>query len=561
MRLLVMQRPPEMTTGLSWRELYVGGAFGQRELVEDGSLRSAAGERGLQLGIGQETLEHLDLSGAFCPVGFSAGYMSGFEVPAEPAEDVRFREEHGPVGWKEYAWEQHGFEMVTALFCPWQLLYLDDVVRATSVEIGVETLLLPGGERDDQLERLRVLLEGQRAVLRSLHESWSPVIKLLVALQNRYVPQFTGSVSVVGVPGGGWVFAGRDWADQDAGALLGQLGCTVEQVVALYHFLVERGLARDSNDGLTMLRRARPRAFHKRWRGEVRRAQDNFDAAQVLWLFLAELGESPGRPDLWPLDGRQLERGELYDRGPATPWSREEIKQQLQDAELYPPGVHVIGEGSSEEIIVQRLTEELLDGRAAHELAFFDLGGSGSAKQVGPLLRSFSDYARRAVAIVDDEGEMARYLSTAVAAGEIDEANVMLFHDSLEGENTTTTELIALAKQIAENPPAGRESVSFELTVGELESDHADRRERSTRNGRPGIADSLIIMVGRKTDGRVRLDKLELVEAIANMLIDEFQSTPLDQLPGLLERRPVIKFFLERIEPVLNRAIPAGREI
>jgi len=59
----------------------------------------------------------------------------------------------------------------------------------------------------------------------------------------------------------------------------------------------------------------------------------------------------------------------------------------------------------------------------------------------------------------------------------------------------------------------------------------------------------------------VRLDKLELVEAIANMLVDEFQSTPRDQLPRLLERRPVIKFFLERIEPVLNRPIPAGREI
>jgi hypothetical protein len=55
--------------------------------------------------------------------------------------------------------------------------------------------------------------------------------------------------------------------------------------------------------------------------------------------------------------------------------------------------------------------------------------------------------------------------------------------------------------------------------------------------------------------------KSRLSHKLLTMLIDEFQSTPRDQLPALLERRPVIKFFLERIEPVLNRAIPAGREI
>ncbi len=103
--------------------------------------------------------------------------------------------------------------------------------------------------------------------------------------------------------------------------------------------------------------------------------------------------------------------------------------------------------------------------------------------------------------------------------------------------------------------------MSFELTVEELQSDHADRRARSSRNGRPGIADSLIILVGRQTEGRVRLDKLELVEAIASMLIEEFQSTPQDRLAEVLERRPVIKFFLKRIEPALNRPLPAGHQI
>jgi hypothetical protein len=108
-------------------------------------------------------------------------------------------------------------------------------------------------------------------------------MKLLVALQNRYLPQFTGAHSVIGLSGEGWVSAGREWAQQKAGTLLERLGCTDDEVAAMYEFLLERGVVRDPDDGLTMLRRARPRAFHKRWRGRPRHAQDHFDAAQVLW--------------------------------------------------------------------------------------------------------------------------------------------------------------------------------------------------------------------------------------------------------------------------------------
>jgi hypothetical protein len=36
-------------------------------------------------------------------------------VPAQPAEDMRFREEEGPVAWEENRWMQEGFDTVTAL--------------------------------------------------------------------------------------------------------------------------------------------------------------------------------------------------------------------------------------------------------------------------------------------------------------------------------------------------------------------------------------------------------------------------------------------------------------
>jgi hypothetical protein len=142
--------------------------------------------------------------------------------------------------------------------------------------------------------------------------------------------------------------------------------------------------------------------------------QDNFDAAQTLWEFLTELsGAAPPRPDMWPIDARQIERGELFDRGPATSLEEQDLKVELQSADLYPHGVHVIGEGASEELVVQRLTEQLLGRDAANRLSFTDLGGSGSARSVVRLTASLAGYASRAVVIVDDEGQMGRYIKTA----------------------------------------------------------------------------------------------------------------------------------------------------
>ncbi len=561
-QLLLDQVPPLLSVNVSWRELYAGGAFGQRELADDNDMRGAAKERGLDLGLGQDGLERLDQLGAWSPIAFSAGYMNGFEVPAQPAEHMRFREEQGWVEWSEYAWGNDEFPTVTPLYSPWQLLYVDDVLRATKADFGVKTLLLPTKEREEHLEGLRSWLERQDAILRSLDERWSALMKLLVALQNRHLPQFTGSHSVVGLPDEGWVFAGREWAGQKAQELLERVGCTDNQVVAAYEFLVERGVVRDPDDGLTMLRRARPRAFHKRWRGRARHAQDHFDAAQIVWQFLSELrGEPPGRPESWPMDSRQVERFELYDRGPATPWTRAEVKERLESAELYPPGVHVIGEGESELIVVERLTEGLLDRRAVRELEFFDLRGAGAAHETPRLLRSFSEYARRAVAIVDNEGQMARYIETAIKNDEIDADNVLLSRDSLEQDNTTLDELIALAQRVAANPPPGREPVTFDLKPKELEDFHADHRQRSSPNHKRGIAASLIALLEKKTDGCLRLDKLELVEALAEMLVEEVKNTSRDDFPTLLDRRPVIGFFVNRIAPILNRPVPVGRQI
>jgi hypothetical protein len=156
---------------------------------------------------------------------------------------------------------------------------------------------------------------------------------------------------------------------------------------------------------------------------------------------------------------------------------------------------------------------------------------------------------------------MARYIETAIKNGEIDADNVLLSRDSLEQDNTTLDELIALAQRVAANPPLGREPVTFDLKPKELEDFHADHRQRSSSNHKRGIAASLIALLEKKTDGCLRLDKRELVEALAEMLVEEVKNTSRDDFPTLLERRPVLGFFVNRIAPILNRPVPVGRQI
>lgn len=520
---------PEMTVRVSWRELYAAGAFAQRELASESSFRSASQERGVFLGIGHAHLQELDARRALRPIAFARrGYFSGFTVPAEDPEYLRFVDETDPQPWSAYEWYSElepQYPNVSPLYSGWQLHSLD---------------ALPDGA----------------------DEVWQPVVKVLVALQNRYWPEITGRTRVLGDAKSGWVTAGPPPEDFDACATLDLLGVTPEQLLLLYHHLVESGLDRDPQDGLTLLRRARPRAFHLRWRGLPLRAQDWFDAAELVRRYLLELtGEQPPPPEAWPLDGRQQERAALYERGPGAPWSADDLKQELLGTELYPHGVHVIGEGPSEQIMLEAIVTALVGPRLLGEIGFYDLGGSGAAAHVEPLSRALGDYAVRCVVIVDREGQMAEYLQTAIENGRLDREDVCLFDDSLEASNASSAELIEVARSIGRDIPPGEEPVEFDLTPEELDAHHADRVARLPRNAPAGKADSLIILVRRETDGRLEIDKLDFVRRLAAAIAEEIVAADEAAFAEIRRRRPLVGFVVDRVLEPLNRPRPLGRSI
>ena len=565
MRLQLLRTPPIAEVAASWRELYENEAFAQREMIGESRFRSITKERAVSLGVGPKALQDLDLCGALRPIAFAEeGYMTGLTSPAHPSDLMHFVDESEPRPWSEYEWTSElepDYPQTTALYSPWQLLYVDDAVRGTYREVSLELLASEPEEREKGLEGLRGWSQNEYAAWQTLDLRWSGLMKLLVVAQNKYWPYITRRWHQVAAAGGdGYLWAGPEPRTIRPAAILRQLEVSIEEVQATYHFLVERGLERDPRDGLTLLRRARPRAFHLRWEGAPRRAQDNFDAAELLRRLLRDLtGEDPPRPQMWPLDGRQTERAAIYERGPGGAWNSQEIKAELLAAELYPHGVHLVGEGESEWIVTQRLVEALIGRGALAEIRFFDLRGSGGAVYLEALMEAFAEYAIRALAIVDREGDMASYVKGAVKRGTIAREDVMLFDDSLEASSASTEELIGLVRKIAAELDVDAEAVAFDLDPAEMDTIHRDRRERSSGNGK-GLAEDLLREVRKRTEGRLVIDKVVLAEALAEHLVAELTARGDDELAQLKSERPIIGFVIDRLIGALNRSRPAGSQ-
>ena len=556
MRLPIRDAPPLLTVTVTYRQLFEQQAFAQRELLDAGRLRSDAMQRKFDLGIGDESRESLDRRGALVPIAFAnGGYASGFfGDPAENLDALVFREEVAYAPWTEYSWEAWGHPQVSPLYSPWQVLYVDAAFRESAVDMPIELVAGPTDALAAATDRVRGLLERQQQLVGEIDEAWRPLIKVLIAVQNRYWPKVTQRTVVGGTPATGFVDAGG--TPPEAGDLQQRVGCSVEELTAAYEFLVERGIDREPQDKLTGLRRCVPREYHVRWAGDARRAQDHFDAAQLLYLWLKDLtGTPPGHPATWPMDGRQDERRLLYDQGAGAAVVPEQVKEHLMAVELYPHGPLVVGEGESERIIIDALVWVMRGGTNA--FAFHDLEGEGSAARVHSLYELLRSYASAAFIVVDDEGRMAEHIAT-IPTATLPKENVLLASTSLEGDNFEAHELIDAARAVAANPPEGRTAVALTLTAEQLAAVHADRFSRVLGKP-PGIAETLISMARNPEHGAANMLKTELAEELARRVALEVHAVDgPEAFEAICQKRPIVRFVAERLMPVILHSRPVS---
>ncbi len=545
------QLPPSFEIASSWRELWRTGGFVQNRLESQSGFASIVKERLPPFGVRQDWLEQFDEAGAFQPIAFAAGGEPPAVTDRAPYEpNMAFREEQPHAPWSTYEWEAWGHPQITALYSPWQVLYIDDVLERCNETLPLSVLASSAEELTAWIEPIQGLVARLRESWAALHEAWTPLMKLLVRVQNRYLPEVTRRSTLL-----------RDverkvdvepWQHElesfDAGAVASELDVEQDQILRTYWFLAERGIDREPRDSLEWVRRAQPRSAYKEWRGAPRRAHDHYQAAQMLRLFLADLtGTPPARPDGWPLDGRQRFRGALYDHGPVPNLTREELKDELVAVGLYPHAVHVVGEGESEREFVTTLVSGILGSSAAKEVGFTDLGGSGSAGRLRTMVGGFTSYAHRTVVIVDREGEMAQYATGLERSGDLPAEDILRFERNLEDSNFTAQEQIEVLTALAANPKDGLPPVTLQITVQNLADQYEERRHKARDD--PGTAG---VLLGLAEDpafgGPVRISKPEFARALAERILNELATVDGDEeRQHLYARRPLLPFTLDRI--------------
>lgn len=551
------RHPPVLGEAASWRQLWLDRAFDQRPAEFAGSFSRAAAKRADRAAIMQHRWKVLDAAGAIRPFAFSARPTTHMYLGEEPpTEGMSFREEHPDREWVAIV-ASASAQPVDGLYSSWQMLYVDEALDGGSAKVDLSVLLAPDEQRTAALERVRGMLELARAAWTELDDAWRPLVKLLVRVQNRYLPEVTRrSRTLYDLERGETI---DPWPQQveafDPHAAAEELGVSADQVTEAYSYLIERGLDRDPRDGLGTLRRARPRSSLGQWRGPARQAQDHFEAAEVLRRFLTDLtGTAPVHPSSWPMDGRQPERRDLNDRGPAARITRDLLQDELVEAGLHPHGVHIVGEGQSEEDIVRRLVSRLLGPRFGEELGFTDLGGAGSADRLSTMVGGFTEYALRTVVIVDREGKMAERVEGLIRQGDLPKEDCLLFKQNLEESNFTNQELLDALVDLAANPPEDRPPVDLQLPLEVAEAAHKTRSRRATSKDKRGFAGVLLDLAEYPEHGPVRISKPEFAESLADRMLDDFQDAwgnqeDLDKLYG---RRPLLHFVIGRMLPVLN---------
>jgi hypothetical protein len=185
----------------SFRQAYESGGFLQRDLITHDQLAREAEKRGMRIGnssAAAELLEELDRLGLLSPIAFlkeSYTQTSYHRLLGRP--ELLFREELPFRKWSTYRWrdeEDRRRGRITALYSPWQLIFLNRALRFYSFTVPASDL----ADRRRAKKLLENAQERARQWLDSVGRSeadWRPLMLLLVRIQNRYWP-FVGSYTL-----------------------------------------------------------------------------------------------------------------------------------------------------------------------------------------------------------------------------------------------------------------------------------------------------------------------------------------------------------------------------
>jgi hypothetical protein len=253
-------------------------------------LQKQAKVRGIHLPLfpRETVLEPLDRAGALSPLAFCQTNSSGVTTWLHPDPDCYvWREENDFVPWGKHAWQppwRDGHPIIAECFSPWQMLYLREATEGQLVPVDARSLL-----DDERLANDREWLEhqarGRVARWERLDEDWRSLIKLLTALQWRFLPYRTGRSILLHDSSNPservdqMEIAHREF---DPAGVLETFELELDDLARLHFTIADAGHRLDPTPSLYELMDAAPRKRTDLLRGDALLARDYYDAAFLL---------------------------------------------------------------------------------------------------------------------------------------------------------------------------------------------------------------------------------------------------------------------------------------
>jgi hypothetical protein len=533
--------PPTAYTfvNYSFRRAHETNAFHQFPLITPSKLPSEARDRGIRPPFASkfvEELERLDREGAFSPMLFEM-------VDADGADTIVFRDEGDYVPWSEYAIDD-GFAVAPRpYYSPWQLLYFNDAVELQHHSVPIEWLLdddrratLGSGHRD--------FLSWQLERWRQLDWEWRGILLVLLRLQNRYGPAVKGTlikstVNLVRHPQTGeYVDPSELTPPFDARKALDDLGLTHEALEDMHRRLAIQGMMGGDDDPLRdwhMLVRMAPAKQRARLRGIARRAQDAYDAAEMLRRFYFDLtGELLPNPDeIFDLSDKSWKR-QFFGKWPTFSYTRADLAVELRLRDLHPHQVHIVVEGDTEEIVCRRVLETVA-GMPLNDMGVSIQRLLGVGNMRGEMLRALKTFPRFLVFVADREGDMAREVEGLKQEGVLTDEATYLWETSFEEANVSDEELVTMIAVIGADRGA-----TLTLNAQEMRALYDAHRSKAGGDAK-GLATFALGLARREEYGSVAAAKTELAERMADLILNELRERDGE---AVSEERPIASMLV-----------------
>jgi hypothetical protein len=529
----------ETTTGYGFRRAYEADAFDQFPLITPSKLSDEARARGIQRASSfLEELERLDREGAFRPMLFEV-------VDAEGAEAIVFRDERDYVPWREYEVPEWGRAVPRPRYSPWQLLYLNDAVELPKISVSIEWLL--DDERRATLgPNWRTVLGRQLEDWRQLDRAWRDVLLVLIRLQGWYGPSvkgtiLKGTVTLMRHPESGEYVDPRVLEPPfEPHRVLAELGLTLQALKDMHQRLAVHGMMHDGDDPLRswhMLSRMAPAKQRAKLRGRARRAQDAYDAAEMLRRFYFDLtGELLPNPDeIFDISDKSW-RKRLFGKWPTLRYTRADLAVELRLRDLHPHQVHIVTEGETEKIVCERVLEELA-GMPLNDtgVSVQRLHGVGNVVLSTETLQALKAFPRYLILVADNEGDMKRQVERLQQEGVLTVETTFLWDTSFEEANFSDEELVAMIAAIGTDRGA-----TLTLDAATLRTLYEAHRVRAGNQAK-GLTTFALDLARRPDYGSVVASKTELAERMADLILDDLRQHDAEEVSS---RRPIVSILI-----------------